>query len=1436
MTRLINVAQSLFSPVEISRLIIRLTAITVLVALLSPMFLLQPNKVSASNLPIQPMPAILTAPPEPFSVGSSSWQLAESLNNSVLATTFSTWLGLIFSTSSSAPKTIEGLENGLKVESQESRVESKLKSSTTSLTSLTSSNLLLPGGTVSFDFDGDEKADHARWQSSTTDWRIKQSSNNTNVSTLIGTAGSLAVPGNYDGDSMTDIAVFKAGTWTIKKSSDNSIQTITFGQAGDKPVVGDYDGDGKSDAAVYRNGTWLIRNSSNNTTTTYSFGLSTDIPVVGNFDEDGKTDIVVYRPSDGNWYALLSNSSYSFSSFHWGISSDIPVPADYDGDNRTDYAVYRPLNGTWYVYKSSTNNGSYIAQTWGNYGDQPVPADYDGDGKADFTIWRPTSGIWYSINSSNQTYNNKTLGIPGDVAVESAYLKQIGSTVSSYDLAKERLSPKNATGGTSLYSRNFGWGTGLAGLAGRGLNAGFGMSYNSLIWTKQGNTMVFDADNSNITPGFRFGFPVIEPNYLDSQTNEFNFLMVSPSGDRTEFKQDGASKFYYTADSSYTQLRVNGSDSPNDVENATITVTSTDGTRMEFEWKAGAFRAKQVKDRNGNYITIVHDDYGLLQTVTDTLGRVINVNYDANYYPISITQTRKDNNGSGSNITHTYATFNYTHREIQTSFDSNLSVYGPPNGWQLKVLDKVTYADNSFTNFEYNSYGQVWKINNHAVDQHKLNHIAVNLPSPSVNQTDCPRFTETHSWAENFNRLNGTGPEQPVIIQNSFTENQSYTIPSGGSGTGNLIQITSPDGNGGTLVSKTYTGNTGWREGLPILTEDYANGVKKRWSWTDYTQDNVNLSYIKNPRVIETKVGDTENNFVRKSTVEYWTNYGLTKEVKVYDTDQSTVLKKSYTEYNLDTIYTGRRIIGLPSKTESYGLENGNLKLIGKTTYSYDGDDFSFDSGAGNISPIQHDTTNYGASFINGRGNLTSSKSWNADYPEDSSQAINGNSIKYNTAGSPIASIDVLGRTVKTSYADKFNDGNDNRNTFAYPTKLTDPNGNFSEVKYRFDIGANVWAKSPTIDGNAANSGKETVRDFDNFGRLTKESLLRQDGSSMVVNSYTRYEYPNNGIQSKVFSTITDTNNNGVGDTADEVLSESWTDGAGRTRKSRTPMTFNSSGEATAWSGTLVEYDILGRVKRQSVPTEINSNWTPSGDDSIYPNFLWTSQEYDWNNRPIREINTDGTDKLISYNGCGCAGGQVTTIQSELVPRDDVPNEMKRRKQMVYSDILGRTYKTESYKWDGTTLYSAQISTFNAADQVINAEEQDHTNSLTVVTQNTTMTYDGFGRLKTQHRPEQNANTNTVYNYLADGRVHSMVDARGAITNYEYISTTASQNKGQLSQVSYAVPSGSNIPVTPTVTYSYNNLGMRTSMTDGLGTQSYVYNNLGQLTSETRQL
>src|SRR5438045_4620129 len=127
------------------------------------------------------------------------------------------------------------------------------------------------------------------------------------------------------------------------------------------------------------------------------------------------------------------------------------------------------------------------------------------------------------------------------------------------------------------------------------------------------------------------------------------------------------------------------------VENVTLTVTTTDGTQMTYEWKGSAFHCKQVKDRNGNYISITNDSNGNMTQVTDTLGRVITISYDTDNFPTAITQAWNSNNGSGSAVVppHTWASFSYTTKTLSYRF-SAMTAAGPPNATSLKVLDKVT--------------------------------------------------------------------------------------------------------------------------------------------------------------------------------------------------------------------------------------------------------------------------------------------------------------------------------------------------------------------------------------------------------------------------------------------------------------------------------------------------------------------------------------------------------------------------------------------------------------------------------------------------------------------------------------------------------------------------------------------------------------------------
>jgi YD repeat-containing protein len=1283
---------------------VRTLAIFLMIALLTPVFLFSPTwKAQAQSNPPITQPAPISAPPEAFIISNHS-----SLSNSI-ASAFGSLLsfsGKTISTLLDKPKIPEGLEQ------PENQLTPVVNSPINNLSLLT-----LPSSSVRYDFDHDGKADIARWHASNTEWKVKNSSTGNYTTTTIGSGSSIIAPGDFDGDGYTDPAVFNAGTWTIKKSSNNQTITVSFGTSGDKPVVGDYDGDGLADAAVFRpsTNTWWILQSSNSSYTSTSFGAAGDITAQGNFDGDLKTDIAVFRPSTGDWHVLGSTSGYF--TFHWGIATDIPVPADFDGDGKTDFAVYRGSTGAWYVSKSSTNNAQYFTQVWGNFGDQPVPADYDGDGKDDMAVWRPSNGVWYIIKSGSNpvAYDYQTLGQVGDTAVSSAYIKQIGGSVAGYDLAIARLSPKNSTGETDLYSRNFSWGTKLVNLTGRaGLDAVFGISYNSLVWTKEpvSNAIYFDADNSNVSPGFRLGFPTIEPVYWDKDAQRFNYLMVTPSGKRVEFRQlNGASDTYETGDLSYTQLKTTGASNPNDpVENISLTVSTTEGTKWTYLWKAGAFRCSEIKDRNGNLITINHDNQGLLQTVTDTLGRVITVNYDTELYPTSITQIWKTGNGDGSNVTHTWATFTYASQEINTNF-GGVTVVGPSNGTFIKVLQKVTFPTESNgagpnTVFSYNSWGQVKQITNYAADNHELNHTAVNLPPNASNQeTDCPRFTETRNNVERFNGGND------VVIHNSVPESATYNFPGSITGSASLIKVWM-DGHPNNLITKIYVGSSGWKEGLQIGTEDCISTLcsgtdKKRWTWSYWTQDDENLSYIQNPRMIESKVGDTTN--IKRTTTEYYTVpfsnvavYGLVREVSVYDTDQTTILKKAYTEYNLDTNYTSKRIIGLRSKTELYGRESSGLNLISKTTYGYD--EYQYNSSLLNQnipSVIQHDTTNFAASFQTGRGNVTSIKSWDIADSENSSKAINS-TTKYNIAGAPVEQIDMAGRAVQVGYADAFND-NQNRDTFAFPTTVTDSATKLSKIIYRFDIGENVWAKSPSNTSNP-NDGKKTIREYDSVGRVSKETLFN-------TGAYTRYVYPANNIQIKAYSTVVDTNDDGA-DASDEVLTEGWVDGAGRSLRSRTA----NPGSTGGWSATINEYDILGRVKRSTIPTEIsvtNENnpetWQPAGDDVRFDSqnnsvWLWTEQEYDWKGRVTKTINTDGTESLMSFDGCGCAGKQITTIQGESVPVPGQTGTFARRTQKIYADILGRDEKKETLNWDGT-VYSTVKTAFNGRDQVVEVKQ-----------------------------------------------------------------------------------------------------------------------------------
>ncbi len=166
------------------------------------------------------------------------------------------------------------------------------------------------------------------------------------------------------------------------------------------------------------------------------------------------------------------------------------------------------------------------------------------------------------------------------------------------------------------------------------------------------------------------------------------------------------------------------------------------GTRVTYEsfpdaaFSTTLFRPKQIKDTNGNFITITYRTgtgrNQQINTITDTLNRVITFNYDANGLLTSITQGTK-----------THATFTWNAAYLlKYNFAPALVVSdSPANNSTQKVLTGCTYANGTKYSFIYGDWGIVTKVERRSSTNALRSYVSYNFQTSAIQLSEHPSWT-----------------------------------------------------------------------------------------------------------------------------------------------------------------------------------------------------------------------------------------------------------------------------------------------------------------------------------------------------------------------------------------------------------------------------------------------------------------------------------------------------------------------------------------------------------------------------------------------------------------------------------------------------------------------------------------------------------------------
>ena len=835
----------------------------------------------------------------------------------------------------------------------------------------------------------------------------------------------------------------------------------------------------------------------------------------------------------------------------------------------------------------------------------------------------------------------------------------------------------------------------------------------------------------------------------------------------------------------YIISQKSGVESITDANGNTITfgrngITHSAGKSIIFK-RDEQGRITEIIDPMGNSIKYEYDYYGDLVKVTDPEYNSTRFIYNSSHGLIDIIDprgvkvARNEYDDNGRIIAHIDAEGNRI--EYSHDLDAKQEIIKD----RLGNITVISYDDNGNVISKTDAMGNT---TTYTYDEN----------GNMLTETDALGNTTTYTYDSNNNMLSSTDSmgNKTEYTYNSKGQLLTKTDPLGNTITntydekGNLISITDPDGN---ILSFTYDskGNmktmTDPKGNVTSFTYDSDGNIlsktDSKGNTTTYTYDvmgNLLTETIKNgDKIITTSYEYDSMGRLVKTTDAY--GYSTIVEYNSIG-KKSTIIDKlgRRTEYIYDAFGNLEQIIYPDGTTEKYTYDKEGRKVTstdreGNTThYLYDklGRLIKITYPDGTYKETEYDANGQLIREIDERGNVTK--------------------YTYDKLGRNTSVTDTLGNTTFYEY-----DANGNL------TKVIDANGN--TVCYEYDSRGNC-IKTSFEDGSFIltkyNENGMKVSETDRAGNTTKfeyDSLGRLIRVIDAEGNITSYEY----------------------DSIGKMISQ--TDSNGNT--------------------TTFEYDMLGRRIKRTLPMGMVETYIYDAVGNITSitdfNGNTITFEYDINDRIITKRFPDGTKEVFTYTPLG-QRKTVTDSRGTTYFEYDVRGRLIKETnpygisiKYTYDEVGNRTSVTVP---SGTTIYTYdalnRLSTVTDPDGGVTIYEYDS------VGNRKRLTYPNG--IKTEYEYDKLNQLTKLVNLKADGEIMScyeftlgpagnrikIKENTGRIVDYEYDKTykllkETTTYQGQIVEE---------------ISYTYDKVGNRLSMTSNGTTIQYTYDKNNRLLSE----